>query len=281
MINLLTLIEEQIQHELEQMQGSKLYEPIAYALSSGGKRMRPLLVLCIAEPLGFLEGALKAALAVELFHTASLVADDLPCMDNAARRRFKPTLHRAYDEATALLVSYSLISHGYAALAQGGEKLLQTFDDGAIRMTRAFQVVSLQTGVHGACGGQFLDMTNQEFDERSLRRLIEMKTASLFDIAFSLGWLYGGGECVKLAKVQKAAGHFGMAYQIADDFADLEEDLKMNRASSFPLCVGQERAKELFTQETKAFSLAFSELGLPSEQLVAALQGRLPAHATA
>ena len=97
---------------------SKLRDACEYALMTGGKRFRPAIVFMIAEALQLNKNVNKAALAVEFFHTASLIADDLPCMDNDDLRRGKPTVHKAFDEAIALLASFSLIALAFEYLAQ-------------------------------------------------------------------------------------------------------------------------------------------------------------------
>src|SRR5688572_22103732 len=108
------LIEQKLRESIDQL-GPKttLRDACEYALFSGGKRFRPALVLMIANALGYEVDVLPAAMGIEFFHTASLIADDLPCMDNDDERRNKPTTHRLYGESTSLLATYALISAGY------------------------------------------------------------------------------------------------------------------------------------------------------------------------
>ena len=136
-----------------------LRDACEYALSNGGKRFRPALVLMIAESLGHQADAMEAALAVEFFHTASLIADDLPCMDDDEERRDHPALHVKYDEATALLVSYGLIAGGYGCLARCAQILKSSnapFAQEADRIcVMALENSTFNTGLLGATGGQF------------------------------------------------------------------------------------------------------------------------------
>src|SRR5579864_1711145 len=112
-----TKIESALEKEMAQMgEPSRLLQACQYALFSGGKRLRPILVLMVARALGNGLDAMPVALSVEFFHTASLIADDLPCMDNDDERRGRPSLHRAFEESVALLASYTLIASGYEGI---------------------------------------------------------------------------------------------------------------------------------------------------------------------
>ena len=123
-------IEQKLRESVEQL-GDKnpLRDACEYAFLNGGKRFRPALVLMIAKGIGFEADVSQAALGIEFFHTASLIADDLPCMDNDEERRHKPTTHRIYGESTALLATYALISAGYACLAKNGNIIKRNMVD--------------------------------------------------------------------------------------------------------------------------------------------------------
>jgi len=116
-------IEVEIENMISQM-GDKtaLRDACEYALKSGGKRLRPLFVLMISDALGNGLDAIQAALSVEFFHTSSLIADDLPCMDNDDERRSRPSLHRAFEESVALLASYTFIASGYEGFIKTVER---------------------------------------------------------------------------------------------------------------------------------------------------------------
>lgn len=237
-----------------------LRDAIAYSLKNGGKRFRPALVLIIAKALGKGLDASKGALAVEFFHTASLIADDLPCMDDDDERRNQPSLHVAFGESTALLASYSLISAGYDFIRMNSSQKI---------LPLALEAASFNTGIFGLSGGQYLDIFSQEHDEKSLREIIQKKTGALFELSFVLGWLFGGGEIEKFALVKKAAHHFGASFQIVDDFLDLDKDKKEGRKINAPLILGESKALNWLSEELFLFEKALKELNLQSKELTA------------
>jgi geranylgeranyl diphosphate synthase type II len=243
-----------------------LKEACEYALLNGGKRFRPALVLLIADCLGNKEKVMPAALAVEFFHTASLIADDLPCMDNDDLRREKPSVHKMYGEATALLASYALIAAGYEQLAVNARQLMK--QNPSIQAEKicllALENSTYNTGIFGATGGQYEDLYPSDFSLHSFKEIIRKKTVSLFEISFVFGWLFGGGKLELLDKVKQAASHFGLAFQIADDIGDVDQDLKNERKVNISLCVGMESALEMFHVEMKAFESLLQELSGPN-----------------
>lgn len=233
-----------------------LKDACAYALLNGGKRFRPSIVLLVAETLGLGYDATQAALAIEFFHTASLIADDLPCMDDDAMRRDTPSLHVAYDQATALLASYALIAHGY--------ELLVKFSMERASLLAVFNT-SINTGLSGATAGQYLDLFPKKLDEVTLIDIIKKKTVTLFEVAFVVGWLFGGGDENKLPLVKEAAEHFGMSFQIVDDFQDVEQDSANGRRVNMVLVCGESRAKELFTGHMEGLKISLDALNLTSK----------------
>lgn len=250
---------------------SILREACEYALLNGGKRFRPFLVLLIAKALKSPIDVSQAALAVEFFHTASLVADDLPCMDDDDLRRDKPSVHNLYGEATALLVSYALIAAGYELLAKNA-RILQhshvSYRDNSDRICLlALENSTYNTGLWGATGGQFLDINPPDMNLETIKDVIRMKTVSLFEISFVLGWLYGGGELNKIEKVKKAAYHFGMAFQFADDFGDVEQDARNGRLVNIVAISGFEEAFQLFLTELNEFECVMQQLNLEIPEL--------------
>jgi geranylgeranyl diphosphate synthase, type II len=261
------LIECKLQEHVEQL-GPKnsLRDACEYALLNGGKRFRPALVLMIAKALGHGVDVSQAALSVEFFHTASLIADDLPCMDNDQERRNKPTLHLVYGESTALLATYALISAGYASLAQNAQLIRQSshpFAHQSHDLCRlAIENASHNTGLWGATGGQFLDLNPSLHRPLPyLQELIHKKTGTLFEISFVLGWIFGGGELSQLDRVKKSALHFGRAFQIADDLGDQEQDLTRGSLNMANL-LGEEKAQQIFHEEIDQFTQTLNELNL-------------------
>jgi len=242
-----------------------------YSLLNGGKRFRPSITLMVAEALNKNADVMQAALAVEYFHTASLAADDLPCMDDDDARRNKPSLHKAYGEAMALLVSYALIAEGYRclytnALTLGESSLPHTCNNEKICMY-ALDNATYNTGLYGATGGQFMDICPPNLSLITVKEIIHKKTTSLFEIAFMFGWLYGGGNFEKIETLKKAAKHFGLAFQIADDIGDMDQDLKNDRKVNVATLFGLEYAKKMFYEERKLYLQAIDSLKINSNEL--------------
>ncbi|HXF28637.1 MAG TPA: polyprenyl synthetase family protein, partial [Chlamydiales bacterium] len=190
-----------------------LRDAVEYSLQSGGKRFRPALVFMIADAIGKKVDVSHAACAVELFHTASLIADDLPCMDDDDLRRGRPTVHKVFGEATALLASFSLIAAGFEEIS------LNSKDREELCALATFHASRLN-GIRALIGGQYLDLYEERLTREKLYEIIEKKTVSLFELSFLLGWIFGGGDITRLEDVKKLAFHFGAAFQILDDIDD-------------------------------------------------------------
>lgn len=265
-------IEELIQANITTL-GNKtlLRDACEYALLNGGKRFRPALVLMIAKALNFQVDVSQAALGIEYFHTASLIADDLPCMDNDDERRNKPALHKVYGESVSLLATYALIAAGYECLVRNAASLADSAHPFAQQRDRlcvlALENATHNTGILGAAGGQFLDLTPPDLSLATLREVIDKKTVTLFEISFVFGWIFGGGELELLPLVKKSAAHFGMAFQVADDLGDMVQDLSHEHAMNFANVYGKEAAIALFHEEIEQFKQTLQELNLSSEEL--------------
>lgn len=241
-----------------------------YALK-GGKRFRAAVVLLLVQALGSGREVIDAAVAIECFHAASLIADDLPCMDDDNERRDKPSVHKAFGESTALLASYTLIAMGYELLSDAAEKLHQngvSLEESARCCQLSVRSVSQCTGIQGACGGQYLDLFPPNYDEATLREILDRKTVTLFEISFVLGWLYGGGPVERLQDLKKLAYHFGMAFQIVDDLGDLEQDSERQGAVNLALAMGAEKAIDTLRDELNAYNEQLKALGLDNSKLI-------------
>ncbi|MBU6446236.1 MAG: polyprenyl synthetase family protein, partial [Verrucomicrobia bacterium] len=154
-----------------------LRDACEYALRGGGKRLRPTIVLMIAEALGFGADAMPAALSVEFFHTASLIADDLPCMDNDDVRRNRPSLHKVFGESAAILASYALIAEGYGGIYRNS-------GNNPKAAVICLEAATRCAGISGATGGQFLDLYPPDFSFETVQKIIYQKTVTLFEISF-------------------------------------------------------------------------------------------------
>lgn len=242
---------------------NKLRDACEYALKGGGKRYRPLLVLLVAEALEHNFNVYEAALSVEFFHTASLIADDLPCMDNEDERREKPTLHKVYGESIALLASYALICAAFEKIHKNTEALREAgypLSDRAGMI--ALQHATSAAGILGATGGQFLDLFPPNYNLETIRDVIQKKTVTLFEVSFIFGWVFGGGDLSQLHLLKQAASHFGMAFQIADDLEDIAQDEKNQREINIAKHIGKDRALFIFEEEMRKLQRLLKELGL-------------------
>lgn len=234
---------------------NKLRDACEYALTTGGKRLRPMVVYLVAEALGHGLDVSDSALSVEFFHTASLIVDDLPCMDNDDERRSKPSLHKVFGESIALLSSYAMITAAFERIQKNALKMRQSGMPHSVFADRAC-VLGLESaarcsGILGATGGQFLDLYPPQTNLETLKRLIYQKTVTLFEVSFTLGWIFGGGELSRLEEVAKAAYHMGMAFQIADDIGDTHQDEKKPSVVNLAQFLGRDRTLGLFDEEMK------------------------------
>lgn len=272
---ILSPYQKKIERELRLFIGNlgkdtSLRQACEYALLTEGKRFRPALVLMVSNALMSQHDVIEAALAIEFFHTASLIADDLPCMDDDDSRRERPTLHKVYGEAKALLASYALIAAGYECLAKNTRLLQRSSHPNADSIgILALENATFNTGIHGATGGQFLDLFPPEMTKEILDETIQKKTVSLFEISMVLGWLFGGGNLAKLPLVKQAAYHYGMAFQMADDISDYSQDSEEKRAINTVSLLGLNKTQELFYKDTEEYFRLLKELGIHSEEMAA------------
>jgi farnesyl diphosphate synthase len=199
----------------------RLREAMRHAVLLGGKRMRPLLTLASGQLFGAAEAPLLAAgCAVELIHAYSLVHDDLPSMDDDALRRGQPTVHVAFDEATAVLAGDALQSLAFDLLADA-----RVAPDVGLALIRT---LSQAAGAAGMCGGQALDLDatgrSVDVDIASLETLHSMKTGALIRAAVRMGALLGGADAASLEHLDGFARALGLAFQVRDDILDVEAD---------------------------------------------------------
>jgi geranylgeranyl diphosphate synthase type II len=257
-------IEAALQEYVSSRMGEKtsLRDACEYALNGGGKRLRPILVLMIAEALQKGLDVMPVALSVEFFHTASLIADDLPCMDDDDKRRGRPSLHRAFEESVALLASYTFIAAGYEGISRNGvlmKKMHPLSSKADEAVLQSLKIATEYGGILGATSGQYLDLFPPDTSWGTIQTLILRKTITLFQISFVFGWLFGGGEVRLLEEVKQAAYHLGMAFQVADDLQDASSsDCKINVVSA----LGLNRALSIFQEEMGKFEHALRELTL-------------------
>ncbi|GGE50773.1 geranylgeranyl pyrophosphate synthase [Agaricicola taiwanensis] len=211
--------------ENEAERPARLLEAMRHAILGGGKRLRPFLLMETARLFGAAdEGALRAAAAVELLHGYSLVHDDLPAMDNDDLRRGKPTVHKAFDEATAILAGDALLTLAFDVLSDEA-----TEPDPRLRIDLV-RALSRAVGIGGMVGGQMLDLaaegrfssTEAALTEDKIAQLQAMKTGALLAASVEMGAILGEAKPEQRLALTHFGRTLGAAFQIADDLLDLE-----------------------------------------------------------
>ena len=190
-----------------------------YSMRAGGKRLRPLLMRETYRLFGGTDTVIEPFMAaIEMIHTASLVHDDLPCMDNDELRRGKPTTWVSYGYDMAVLAGDALLIY---AIETAAKALPLTTDPGPV--AAAMGILAQKTGIYGMIGGQVADveLTNQETTAEQLDFIYRLKTGALLEASMMVGALLGGASAEELQKVEQLAAAIGMAFQIQDDILDL------------------------------------------------------------
>ena len=200
---------------------ARLVEAMRYSVIGGGKRVRPLLVCATAQLYGVSrQAAVNAGCAVEAIHAYSLIHDDLPCMDDDDLRHGKPTLHKAFDEATAVLAGDCLHALAFDILT-----MPDTSNDPFVR-AELVAALSRASGHEGMAGGQMMDIMSdeQEYDLRQITRLQQLKTGALLAASVEMGAILGRVPPEGRTHLRAYARDIGLAFQIADDLLDVEGD---------------------------------------------------------
>jgi geranylgeranyl diphosphate synthase type II len=255
---------------------SKLTDACAYALR-GGKRLRPIILseVCRATTI-MLDSAIidpaDAALSIEYLHTASLIIDDAPAFDDDSERRGKPSLHIVNDTATAYMASLSLVSASYQDIVRQVDWIrdncpeIKNVDHIGMLICNE---ISVSMGSVGAACGQFMDTTMSKeemcnvYGNEALLHMLRLKTATFFEIAFVCGWIIAGGDSSEIKDIRNAGMCFGIAYQIADDIGDMEQDAA-RKATGKPGCnYANEHGRE---ESFESFELYLSKCELIMRQ---------------
>jgi len=234
----------------------RLAEAMEYSLMAGGKRLRPVLCFAFADAVSRSTTALadRAATAVEMIHTYSLIHDDLPAMDDDDLRRGRPTNHKVYGEAMAILAGDALLTDAFSGL------------DG-----RLATELSVAAGSAGMVGGQVLDIAeDRPAEEAYLLKLHRAKTGALIKAACRMGVIAGGGSEAELAAAETFGDAVGLGFQIADDILDVTASAEtMGKPTgadaaagrhTFPAVVGLERARALAQEQVQRAVSAIATL---------------------
>ncbi|MGD8438497.1 MAG: polyprenyl synthetase family protein [Syntrophobacterales bacterium] len=246
------MVEEALEIALPQQDGpeSRVVEAMRYSLFAGGKRLRPILCLAASEAVGGdIQSAMPAGCALEMIHTYSLIHDDLPAMDDDDLRRGKPTNHKVFGEAIAILAGDGLLTEAFVLLS----------DYHALLPERAVQVIGViaeAASYRGMVGGQVVDMLSQNkpADLETVQQMHSRKTAALIAAATESGALAGKGSEAQVAALARYGRAIGLAFQIADDILDIEGDTELLGKTTgadeargkvtYPAAVGLERSRQ-------------------------------------
>ncbi|HOL84895.1 MAG TPA: polyprenyl synthetase family protein [Thermoclostridium caenicola] len=250
------LVEEWLKERITvpELPEKTLFEAMRYSLTAGGKRLRPVLSLAVCDMLGGdREAVMPFACAVELIHTYSLIHDDLPCMDNDDYRRGKPTNHKVFGEAMALLAGDALLNTACEIML---EAVLADEKD-ALRKAAAARLIMEAAGASGMIAGQVIDMESEQtavsYDQ--LCRMHSLKTGALIRASILSAALICGPDERTTQALERYGKLIGLAFQIKDDLLDVEGDAAVlgkstgsdvrNHKSTFVTLLGTDKAKEL------------------------------------
>ena len=235
----------------------RLYDAMNYSLFAGGKRLRPMLMMMTAKMFGKpIETVLPFACAIEMIHTYSLIHDDLPAMDNDDLRRGKPTNHKVFGEAEAILAGDALLTKAFEIVSEYNENGVS-----AAQVLKAINVLAASAGSEGMVGGQDIDIYGDRSDLEKLRHMHLLKTGALIRAAGVIGAILSGAEDDKINAVDEYCRNLGIAFQIQDDILDVLGNEKSlgkpvgsdadNQKSTYVTLCGIEKAQSLQEEYTK------------------------------
>ena len=250
------LVDEALKGFMPEPEGpaSELVRAMNYSLFAGGKRLRPILCIASAEAVGgHGSDTLPVACALEMIHTYSLIHDDLPSMDNDDMRRGKPTNHKVFGEAIAVLAGDGLLTEAFTLMS--GADLMDKI--GPLKFLLVISLITEAAGYRGMVGGQAVDMEMEgnEIEPRLVDFIHTHKTGALIAASASAGAIIGGGSKDEIDAVTSYGKKIGLAFQISDDILDIEGDsLEMGKPSgsdlqkrknTYPSVYGMERSREI------------------------------------
>lgn len=253
-----------------------IHQAMHYAVFNGGKRLRPMLVmegaaLAAEDP----EIAMLTACGIELIHCYSLVHDDLPAMDDDDFRRGKPTCHRVFGEATAILTGDALLTAAFELIAANA----RVPGISPEQVVTVMGEIAAAAGSRGMIGGQIMDLAaeNEAIDLPTLQTLHSLKTGALFTASLRAGALLGNMDAAGLEALTSYARHFGLAFQITDDLLDIKGDQLIlgkpigsdakNHKSTYPSLLGMEQAEIMARQSVEQCLACLERFGAEADFL--------------
>jgi len=231
-----------------------MLEPVTYAVTAGGKRLRPVLCLAAAEAVaGDPQATMPVACAIEMIHTYSLIHDDLPALDDDPLRRGKPTCHVQFNEATAILSGDALLNMAFETISEAG---LGTSCENARKLLQVIDIVSHASGCRGMIEGQARDLAFEgiRLTPEALQALHELKTGALIRAAVHCGALLGGGSKEQIDHLIDYAIRIGLAFQVVDDILNITGDPDLlgksvgtdqqRQKNTYPALMGLDQSRE-------------------------------------
>jgi geranylgeranyl diphosphate synthase type II len=247
---------EQINKALDSIftnNSSKIIKAMKYSLMAGGKRIRPILCIAAAETVGRQsQDIIRAACALEMIHTYSLIHDDLPVMDDDKIRRGQPTCHVAFDEATAILAGDALLTLAFEVLSS--MEFIQ--ENQVLNWINIIHIISTAAGYKGMIEGQMQDMAGEDhlLCLEDLENMHALKTGALIEASVTVGAIIGKGSLSQIQQLKTYAKNIGLAFQVADDLLDVEGDPNImgknagsdqaRSKSTYPALLGIEQSKQ-------------------------------------
>lgn len=215
------LVDKTLFDYLDKQNKTHLWDSIAYSLTAGGKRLRPLLTIATGEIFNTpMANLLPSACAIEMIHTQSLIHDDLPGMDNDELRRGKPTNHVKFGEAIAIIAGDALFAWAFNTITKETPKTVVPD-----KIVKVMEELSYYSGPDGMCGGQAVDIRAEKehlaIDENLLKYIHTHKTGDMIKVSVRIGALLSGASDEELAHLTKYAENIGLAFQIVDDVMDV------------------------------------------------------------
>ncbi|HKA31685.1 MAG TPA: farnesyl diphosphate synthase [Candidatus Binatia bacterium] len=281
------IVDRALDHHFKQSgrQSQTIRKAMRYALFSGGKRLRPILMLASGDLFGAdVKSVMPFAIAMEMIHTYSLIHDDLPALDDDALRRGQPTVHKVYGEGIALLAGDALLTEAFHVMT---DPTLAQPPDGKLILSVAHEIARA-AGVAGMVGGQAMDLEaeEREADVATVEYIHVRKTGALILASARAGAILGGAAPKDLRRVARYGEFFGLAFQVADDIADVSQipaNGKEMKKATYPAVVGiaaaKSRARELLRQclkELEPFGRTAEPLRAIARAVVDPAAGRAP-----
>ena len=259
----------------EETYPEEIFKAMRYSLFAGGKRIRPILLICACEAMnGDVKKTYAFAAAIEMIHTYSLIHDDLPAMDNDDFRRGVPTNHKVFGEDIAILAGDGLLNTAFEIMLE------ESFANKDFSMVEAAKIISNAAGTNGMLGGQVVDVLNEgkKIDEKTLDYIHKNKTAAMIMGALKAGAVLGGANEEQVKIIENAGEKIGLAFQIQDDILDVissDEVLgkpthsdEKNDKNTYVTMYGLEESKKIVEKLSNEAIELFEGFGEKSEFLI-------------